>query len=181
MKATKRAAVELEFLTRLFYPSLDVLGQFEEINEDDLPPVYGRLLAHDQHMTVTVESYHGCPVDVRVLHACRTPTHYQRNSLLTRHTDGQAVLFAILRAAVSLLAPEVRQELEGENTPLGRILIQHNVMRNVRRMSLWKVQPADRVREFFRLAQAEPCYGRTALIYCDAVPVMELLEIVTAG
>ncbi len=178
MKATKRAAVELEFLTRLFYPSLDVLGQFEEINEDDLPPVYGRLLAHDQHMTVTVESYHGCPVDVRVLRACRTPTHYQRNSLLTRHTDGQVVLFAILRAAVSLLAPEVRQELESENTPLGRILIQRNVLRNVRLMSLWKVEPADQLREFFRFDPPEVCYGRTALLYCDAVPVMELLEIV---
>ena len=181
MKATKRAAVELEFLTRLFYPSLDVLGQFEEINEDDLPPVYGKLLAHDQHMTVTVESYHGCPVDVHVLHSCRTPTHYQRNSLLTRHTDGQVVLFAILRAAVSLLAPEVRQEIESETTPLGRILIQRNVLRNVRLMSLWKVAPADKLREFFQLDHSEACYGRTALLYCDAVPVMELLEIVTAG
>jgi chorismate-pyruvate lyase len=181
VKATKRSAVELEFLTRLFYPSLDDLGRFEEINEESLPPVYARLLAHDQHMTVTVESYHGCPIDVHVLHACRTPTHYQRNSLLTRQTDGAVVLFAIMRAAVSLLAPEVRQEIEREHTPLGRILIQRNVLRNVRLMSLWKVEPADTLQKFFQLAPAEVCYGRTALLYCDAVPVMELLEIITAG
>lgn len=178
MTATKRAAVELEFLTRLFYPSLEALGQFEEVHEDALPPVYAKLLAHDQHMTVAVETFHGCPVDVHVLQACRTPTHYQRNSLLTRQTDGQPVLFAIMRAALSLLAPEVRQEIEREHTPLGRILIQRNVLRNVRLMSLWKVEPAEQLRACFRLDRPELCYGRTALLYCDAVPVMELLEIV---
>ena len=181
MKTPKRSAVELEFLAELFYASLEDLGEFEEVDEDDLPPVYGQLLAHERHMTITVEEYHGCPVDVQVLHSRLTPTHYQRNSLLTRQSDGRVVLFAVMRAALSLLAPAVRQEIEEEGTPLGRILIQHHVMRKVRLLSLWKVLPAATLRDCFRLDQPDPCYGRTALIYCDAVPVMELLEIVTAG
>jgi chorismate-pyruvate lyase len=180
VKAAKRSAVELEFLVKLFYPSAEALGEFEEVDEEDLPPVYQGLLAHDQHMTETVEAYHGSPVDVRVLKSCLTATHYQRNSLLTRQSDGHVVLFAVMRAALSLLAPEVRQELQSEGTPLGRILIRRNVMRSVRLLSLWKVRPSSVLCWLFGLGEPDLCYGRTALIYCDAVPVMELLEIVTA-
>ena len=180
MKTPHRSAVELEFLAELFYPSLRELGEFEEVGEDELPPLYGKLLAHDQHMTLAVESHHGCPIDVEVRKSCRTPTHYQRNSLLTRQSDGRVVLFAIMRAALSLLSPAVRQEIESEQIPLGRILIEHNVLRKVRLLSLWKVIPTVTLREAFRLDRLEVCYGRTALIYCDAVPVMELLEVVTA-
>jgi hypothetical protein len=36
------------------------------------------LLAHDSHMTVTVERFHNGHVDVRVLETNITPTHYAR-------------------------------------------------------------------------------------------------------
>jgi chorismate-pyruvate lyase len=181
VKATHRSAVELEFLVNLFYDSLDDLGEFEEVDEHELPPPYSALLAHDQHMTETVEAYHGCPVDVRVLQSRLTATHYQRNSLLTRQSDARVVLFAIMRAALSLLAPAVREEIERAGTPLGRILVRRNVMRKVRLLSVWKVWPSARLCRHFAWTQPQTCYGRTALIYCDAVPVMELLEVVTSG
>jgi chorismate-pyruvate lyase len=139
VKATNRSAVELEFLINLFYPSLHEVGEFEEVDEEELPPTFQRLLVHDQHMTEVVEAHHGCLIDVHVLQSSRTATHYQRNSLLTRQSDGRAVLFAIMRAALSLLGPEVRQAIESEGVPLGRILVQRNVMRNVRLLSVWKV------------------------------------------
>jgi hypothetical protein len=51
----------------------------------------------------------------------------------------------------------------------------------VRPLSVWKVLPSPLLCGHFGLERPEPCYGRTALIYCDAVPVMELLEIVPAA
>jgi chorismate-pyruvate lyase len=63
--------------------------------------------------------------------------------------------------------------------PLGRVLIEHNVMRNVRLLSLWQIEPGAELRQLFKLPEAERCYGRTALIYCNGVPAVELLEIVT--
>ena len=72
----------------------------------------------------------------------------------------------------------MRAEIESQNTPLGRILIEHNVMRQVQLISLWKVAPGEELRKLFGLADADVTYGRTALIYCNGVPAVELLEIV---
>jgi hypothetical protein len=87
------------------------------------------------------------------------------------------VLFGIVRLAVALLDPDVRQEIESQRTPLGRVLIEHNVMRNVRLLSLWQIEPGEDLCGLFQIAQSQVCYGRTALIYCDGVPAVELLEI----
>ena len=42
-----------------------------------MPEPYRGLLAHNEHMTVTVEAYYGAPVDVRVLEAGREDEFYR--------------------------------------------------------------------------------------------------------
>ncbi len=176
---TRKPTPELRALGSLFYASLDELGQFREVDPEELPEPARRLLWHDEHMTETVEAYHDSPVDVAVLQAHHTPTHYSRRILLNRQSDGQVVQFGIVRLNLSSLAPHVREEIERQETPLGRILIQHNVLREVRPMSLWCVVPGPNLRKLFGIDEDSRCYGRTALIYCDGLPAVELLEIVT--
>jgi chorismate-pyruvate lyase len=77
------------------------------------------------------------------------------------------------------LDPEVRQQIEQGRIPLGRVLIEHNVLRNVRLLSLWKVTPGAELLNLFGMEKPDTCYGRTALIYCNGVPAVELLEVVT--
>jgi chorismate-pyruvate lyase len=180
LKASPRSAPELEALTKIYYAAPDDLADFREIDEEDLPPIYHTLLAHQQHMTVTLEAHSGCPVEVEVLRSERTSTHYQRKVLLRRMSDGGAVLFGIVRITRSLLPAAVRDEIESESTPLGTILINRNVYRDVRLLSFWQLEPSPELCEIFQLESPQPMYGRTALIYCDSVPVIELLEIVTA-
>jgi hypothetical protein len=57
-------------------------------------------------------------------------------------------------------------------------LIKHNVLRTVRLLSLWSVSPSTELSGYFGLSEPRDCFGRTALIYCDGVPAVELLEIV---
>jgi chorismate-pyruvate lyase len=178
VKATQRSAFELEILAKLFYSTVDELGDFVEVDELDLPTSYRELLAHDRHMTVALESHYGTPVDVQVLKSYFTKNHYLRRILLNRRSDGGVVMFGIVRITLALLAPEVRQEILEERTALGRILIQRNVLRNVRLMSLWKVMPGEDLRGLLGEPENTMCYGRTVLMYCDGVPVIELLEIV---
>jgi chorismate-pyruvate lyase len=173
-----RATPELDALVGLFYESRDELGQFRELPADQIPQPARALLDHDEHMTVTVEAHHGCPVNVRVLQRLRTDTHYARKILLARARDGAIVQFGIMRINVTVLAPDVRAEIEGEQIPLGRVLINHDVLRNVRLLSLWQVQPGADLRSLFALEAPRVVYGRTALIYCNGVPAVELLEIV---
>src|SRR2546423_11785095 len=130
---------DLDTLIRLFHASRAALGDFAPIEAGDMPAVYRSLLAHEHHMTVTVEAHYGCPVDVRVLARHVTPTHYAREIVLTRHSDGRAVQYGVMRIHLASLSPEVRDEIRSEQTPLGRILIQHDVLRQIRLFDLWRV------------------------------------------
>jgi chorismate-pyruvate lyase len=170
---------DLQALTALFYRSLSDLGDFAEVTPEAMPDVYRRLLAHDAHMTVTVEEYHQDSVDVRVLDKVVTPGHYARKILLTRHRDRQVVQYGIMRVHWAWLSPEVRAEIEREQIPLGRILINHDVLRRIRLAALWSVTPAAELQRLMELDAPRVTYGRTAIIECDREPAIELLEIVT--
>lgn len=176
---SRRVTPELTALAELFYPSVDALAEFVEVSEDELPATPRELLWHDAHMTVTVEAHHNSPVNVRVLDTHTTPTHYSRRILLTRESDGRVVQFGIVRLNSTFLGDDVREEIESQRTPLGRILIEHNVLRDVRLLSLWRIEPGSDLMDAFGLSTHETCYGRTAFIYCNGLPAVELLEIVT--
>src|SRR6476469_953358 len=115
-------------LVGLFYPSPNALAEFEQVTPGSLPQPYRKLLAHYEHMTVTVEAFHGCPVDVRVLETRQTGDYYSRKILLSRQSDGRILQFGIVRLNLSYLDEPVRQEIVSQGTPLGRVLIEHNVM-----------------------------------------------------
>jgi chorismate-pyruvate lyase len=180
VNTSQRSAPELEALARLYYDSVEELGSFGEVGEADLPPDYRMLLAHHQHMTVTLEAHNGCEVEVEVLQSCSTDSHYQRKVILRRTIDDAVVLFGIVRITRGLLAPDIMDEIEAQDTPLGTILARKHVYRDVRLMALWRVEPGAELCEIFELDRPQTLYGRTALMYCDSVPVIELLEIVTA-
>jgi hypothetical protein len=179
--------VNLNTLAGLFYPRLDDLASFHETQAGDMPAVYRQLLAHEGHMTVTVEAHHHDQVDVIVLDRRITPSHYARKILLCRQHDHVVVQFGIMRVNYACLAPNVRAAIEQEETPLGRILIEQNVLRSIHLVSLWRVTPGRELAHFFGLepvdgqpasSAREPTFGRTAIIYCDDEPAVELLEIV---
>ncbi|RCS49328.1 hypothetical protein DTL42_12395 [Bremerella cremea] len=170
---------ELSQLIALFYAQPEKLGQFEEVSAEKTPPPFRQLLAHNEHMTVTVEKFHGCNVDVKVLETRNAGNFYSRKILLTRQRDGKVVQYGIVRLNCDYLDDEPANEIKSERIPLGRVLIQHNVLREVQLTSLWHVQPAAELRELMGLQPQETVYGRTALIYCNGEPAVELLEIVT--
>jgi len=178
MTPARRTTPELDALVGLFYPDVAMLGQFDEVPATELPPGARALLDHDQHMTLTVEAHYGSPVDVQVLASNVTATHYARKIVLNCHSDGKVVQFGIVRLHLDSLSVGVREEIDRTEAPLGRILIQHNILRTVRLLSLWQIVPAAELCGLFSLQQPDTCHGRTALIYCDAVPAVELLEIV---
>lgn len=180
-------SVNLNALVSLFYADPAELGHFDEVEAAHMPEVYQRLLAHENHMTVTVEAHHRSPVDVVVLDRRVSRTHYARKIVLCRQSDHEVVQFGLMRVNLGQLQPEVRSAIEQEDTPLGRILIEHNVLRSVQLVSLYRIAPGDDLQHFFGLALPEQAangtpavvtYGRTAMIFCNDEPAVELLEIV---
>lgn len=170
---------DLHTLAGLFYGDFSELGSFEEVTSGEMVRNYRMLLAHQDHMTVTVERYHNCPVDVDVLATQLTEDHYARKILLRRQSDHAVVQFGIVRLDFAYVSDEVRREIESQSIPLGRILINHNVLRDVHLAKLWKVTPGSDLQRLFNLPSPVASYGRTAVIDCDGMPAIELLEIVT--
>jgi chorismate-pyruvate lyase len=165
-------------LATLFYPSLNELGQFEALAVDELPANYRKLLAHNDHMTVALEAWHKSRVSVSALDEWRDETSYARTSLLSRQPDGAVVQFGMMRIWLSDLSAAAQEEIASKSAPLGRVLIEHNVLREVELITLWKIMPGDVLQKYLGVSGSEPIYGRTAQILVDERPTVQLLEIV---
>jgi chorismate-pyruvate lyase len=165
-------------LATLFYSELAELGRFEPASVETLPAGYRALLAHQNHMTVALESFHQSLVSVTPLSEWRDESSYARASLLHRQTDGEVVQFGIMRIWLADLPQPAQDEITSKQAPLGRVLIRHNVLREVELITLWKIEPGPVLRRYLQLTGNAPIFGRSAQILVDERPTVQLLEIV---
>ena len=93
--------------------------------------------------------------------------HLEAALNLVGDQDAEVKAVLLIRAAI----------VEGK-TPLGRILINHDVLRRIEPTAFLEVTPGAEMMRWFGLDKAVPTYGRLALIHCDGQPAIELLEIV---
>lgn len=174
-------AVNLDALIAEFYRgdhNDSPLGQFMAV--DSVPTPYDHLLDHEHHMTVMVESFHGCSVDVRVHHYHQSGHWYVREITLTKSGSDEVVQYGIVRFDTTSVHQQVWQAIESRTIPLGRVLIQWDVMRLVHLCQLWKITVGDSMAKILEADQGSTVYGRTALIDCNGKPAIELLEVVKA-
>ncbi len=170
---------KLRELYRLFDTgTADDLPEYEFVPADEVPAPYHGLLVHDKHMTVTVEAYHGDRVNVRVLARRHVGNDYARRILLTLAGSGRVVQFGIMRVRLDLCDPEVRESIVAAQVPLGRILIEHDVLRRIEPKAYLRVLPGPAMMSWFGDAGSRPTFGRLALIHCNRQPAVELIEIV---
>ena len=173
------SSVKIETLLDEFYgPPTDYrrLGEFEAVQQ--LPEPYDSLLNHQHHMTVTVESHCGEKVDVHVHRCQRNENWYSREITLVSSQTQRIVQYGIVRLDITALDEEVWKQIESQQIPLGRVLIEHDVLREVELCGLWRVQSGPDLANLMQLHAGVTLYGRTALIHCNGVPAIELLEIV---
>lgn len=166
-------------LAELFFPNLAALGLFEPVTVDELPDDYRSLLAHHDHMTVALEAWHNSHVEVVALDEWQDEASYARVSLIRRQTDGQIIQFGIMRIWPGDLPEAVRREIVSKRSPLGRVLIRHNLLREVEVLTLWRITPGPVLKEHLKLSSAAPIFGRSAQILVDERPTVQVLEIVT--
>ena len=167
-------------LTTLYshFPGAEELPEFVEVPGNKVPEPYHTLLVHPHHMTVTVEKHHRGLVDVRVLERCRQGSWYARKILLALHGTDRIVQFGIMRINLDQCSTTVRDAILREDTPLGRILIENNVLRRIEPTAFLRIVPDADLQRWFGLSEPLTTYGRLAIIHCDHKPAVELLEIV---
>ena len=171
-------APDISTLIGLFYPDASEFGIPAKVTADELPAVYQKLLAHEHHMTVTVESHYDELVDVQVLESMHVANYYSRKILLTKQSDRAVVQFGIVRLHFEYLGAEVQQQILSEGTPLGRILIERDVLRRVELSELWEIAAGQDLAELFGIETGVTVWGRTGWIHCNSEPAIELLKVV---
>ncbi len=170
--------IDLDTLVSLFYADASMVGQFQQVAPSELSENFQTLLNHESHMTVTVERHHRGPVDVEVLETRLDGNFYSRKILLRRQSDNGVVQFGIVSIDKRVLTADTFDEIAQQQTPLGRILINRNVLRNVRLNNLYRISAGPELAKHFGVAMGHRVAGRTAIINCDGKPAIGLLEIV---
>jgi chorismate-pyruvate lyase len=142
-----------------------------------LPEPYRSLLVHSRHMTVTVEAHYGQPVDVVVLESIRDGDDYGRKILLKLRDGSQVVQFGAVQINLALLPIAVRTAIEAEDIPLGRVLIEHNVLTHVEPMAYFQISADAEFAKWFAIEIDTMLYGRLGAIFAGDAAAIEVLEV----
>ncbi len=168
---------ELKSLVELFPSVSPLIERAEHLPSAMTPEPYKSLLAHDHHMTVAMESFHKSSVEVRVLAKRLDGNVYCRKIVLLKQGIEQVVQFGIVRFDLKSVSERVREEILSEKTPLGRILIQHNVFLQIDLGAILRITAGPGLSEALQMPLHAQTFGRLATIFCDGRPAVDLLEI----
>ena len=170
---------ELQALLDLCPGGSALIAAAEHVPSALIPEPYKRLLVHEQHMTVTMEAFHGGPVDVRILERQFAGDIYSRKIVLTKAGTDEVVQFGLVRFDLSYVTSAVRDEILKGETPLGRVLINHNVLRHIDLGAILKITLGPGLAELMNAPEGAVTYGRLATIFCNRHPAVDLLEVPT--
>lgn len=186
----QRDAVERALdLIRAFPEAAAGFGTLQSVPSDDLPEPYRDLLDHRSHMTVAMERLCGGPVSLEVVATRSEPPaafgkrgRYMREILLMS-AAGAVVQQGIVRIDLDAIDEKTAAAILAAQVPLGRILIEANLLRDVHDVGLLEVVPGPHLRRLFgpAAAHAHRTFGRVAEISLGGRPAVELLEIAAPG
>jgi len=171
--------IELEQLISLFPETQHspLYHQARHIAREAAPEPYHRMLVHEHHMTVTMESYHDCEVEVEVVESRFVDDLYCRKILLRNDVTKDVVQFGIVRFNFEFVTDAVRKEIESQEIPLGRVLIQHNVLRHIDLGAIIELTAGPGLAHYLQMEENKTTYGRMATIFCDGLPAVDLFEV----
>jgi hypothetical protein len=145
----------------------------------EVPEPFHHLLVHHRHMTEVLENHYGRAVELTVQWSEASQTFYRRRIVLTAGRDGPVTELGIVRIDLSYLPKTAREEIVAEKTPLGRVLINHKILRRVVPHHYVRFDADCPVIRLYNLPTPQTTYGRLGTIFCNEKPAIELLEIVT--
>ncbi|RLS32294.1 MAG: hypothetical protein DWH79_07810 [Planctomycetota bacterium] len=176
-------------LVRIFSEPGPGFAVFSAVDPVAVPEPSRALLDHHSHMTVAMEQRHGTPLGLRVVARARdtgeaggTTPWYAREILLLS-PRGEVVQYGIVRIDLRRVDGPTAAVIRSGRIPLGRVLINAGVLREVRDVRLLKILPGPRLRSLFGSLpvlgeEPLPIYGRVAEISLAGHPAVELLEVV---
>lgn len=159
------------------FTDLSELPETVTIAQEDLPGLYHQLLAHSNHMTVTLDKHYRQSVEVEVLASRQVESIYSRKILLKLPVSKRVVQFGVVKIKMDELPKAAQFEVLRAKKPLGRVLIEHNVMTQVQPVSFFRLEANANFSDWFSVSLRTELYGRIGLIYTTSHSAIEVLEV----
>jgi len=183
------AVARAEELVRLFAEPGPGFATFRNVDRAEVPEPARTLLDHTSHMTVAMEGHHGAPLGLRVVARARDTgtaadqAPWYAREILLLSPQGALVQYGIVRINLEYVDRTTAAAIRAGKIPLGRVLINAGLLREVHDVSLLEVRPGPRLASLFgKLPQpgvpSPPTFGRVAEISLGGHPAVELLEVV---
>jgi chorismate-pyruvate lyase len=150
----------------------------ERVESGAIPQPYHDLLVHTVHMTVTVEQYYNDAVDVTVLEESRQADRYARQIVLALRGSGRIVQYGLVHIHLDALSAIVRERILAGQTPLGRVLIEQDVLRHIVPAGYFRIILNPTFQAWLQTTETTT-YGRMGVIHTDHQPAITVLEILT--
>ena len=150
----------------------------ERVESGSVPQPYHDLLVHTVHMTVTVEQFYNEAVDVIVLKESRQADSYARQIALALRASGRVVQYGLVHIHLDALGASVRDRILAGKTPLGRVLIEHDVLRHIEPAGYFRISLNPTFQTWLQTTETTT-YGRMGVIHTDHQPAITVLEILT--
>lgn len=179
------AVARAERLVALVCRPVEAFATFTAVDAAVVPSPARELLDHASHMTVVMERFHGRPLELRVVaRIAERPgvdDWYAREILLVDR-GGRVVQHGIVRIDLAQVDPDTARRIRAATEPLGRVLIEAGLLRDVRAVALLELHAGARLAALVGLPETPPpvLYGRVAEIALSgsAAPAVQLLETV---
>lgn len=168
---------ELDALVKLFPNEQRLFERAEHVSSATTPEPYKSLLAHYHHMTISMEEYHNTSVDVVVMDQRLDENVYSRKILLVKSGTDDVVQFGLVRFNFDYVTQAVKDEILAGQIPLGRVLINHNVLRHVDLGAVLRITAGPGLASAMHIEPGQVTYGRLATIFCNQQPAIDLLEV----
>ncbi len=172
----------IEDFFRLCGDPPSAIPEAQSIAAAEVPDPYRRMLAHNGHMTVALESFHDSTLELRVLSEHTAEPFYARKIQLLHPETRRILQFGIVRLNLDYSDEPVRQRILARDTPLGRILLEHGFMTRVVTHDLLRISLNHELADALGVdskRERPTTFGRIATVNVDNEPAVELLEIVT--
>ena len=82
-----------------------------------------------------------------------------------------------MRFDLSYVTQGVREEILAGEKPLGRVLIDHNVLRHIDPAAMLRIDAGPALARYLQMPAGGVTYGRLATIFCNRHAAVDLLEI----
>ena len=143
-----------------------------------LPDAFKRLLAHENNMTPTLESFYESTIHIERLNVVPDRDECSREVVLRLDTSKKPVEYGASRIFLHTLPAQAVDLICEGHMPLGSILNQCGCHHTVELSGFFKVKPTSFFTNVFSSTHGTPLYGRrNSLVALDGNPIAEVCEI----